>query len=373
MYRDPRYTFSCINLGIGSDPAEISPYLPTVFQHATLYSSMARSISGHCCVHLMINRRLSGGRGCSRTTVRRVILVLSLCQVIWSFGGVVIQWTPLSATTLMPLVLLASGALLAAMTPGYRLRLPSWRLRGEAVAFGVANGLTNILSAVAITMAGVGNASFAFASLPLWLVIVARPLVGDRVPTRVIPALGLGAAGIGLLLLSGRGSDSGDRVFLGLLVGVLAAVIGSVSALAGRRLVPKIGVDATAAWTMFAGGLVLTPLIDWSELGLLAWWMVPVLLLWTLAHFVLAPVLYNRSSIVAPAFVLAIATFVNPSAAPIWGAIFYGERVAPLAVAGLALALGANILLLVLMRGGRTIAEIDVPASDAMLPSRVVT
>lgn len=286
--------------------------------------------------------------------MRRPMLFLALCQVIWSFGGVVINWTPLSATTLMPLVLITAGLFLITLTPRHRLRLPSWRLRAEAVGFGVANGLCNVLSAVAITMAGVGNASFAFASLPLWLVLVARPLVGDRVPPRALPALGIGAAGIALLLLSGRGSESGDRVVLGLVIGILAAMVGSASALAGRRLVPRIGVDATAAWTMLVGGLVLMPLMDLRELQLLAWWMIPVLLVWTLTHFVLAPVLYNRSSVVAPAFVLAIATFVNPSVAPLWGALFYDERVSPLAVAGLVLALGANVLLMLMLRNQRT-------------------
>jgi drug/metabolite transporter, DME family len=284
--------------------------------------------------------------------MRRAILALVLCQVVWSFGGVVIQWTPLPVTTLMTLALLTSGLFLAVLTPRHRLRLPSWRLRCEAAGFGLANGATNVLSGVAVTMAGVGNASFAFASLPLWMVLVARPLVGDRVPLRAAPALAVGGGGIGLLLLSSRGSESGDRVLLGLLLALLAAVVGSASALAGRRLVPKIGVDATAAWTMLAGGIALVPLVDWPSLGQLAWWMFPVLLMWVAMHYVLAPVLYNRSSVVAPAFVMAVATFVNPSLAPVWGAIFYGERVAPLAVAGLALALGANVMLLLLLRSG---------------------
>ena len=74
--------------------------------------------------------------------MRRAILALVLCQVIWSFGGVVIQWTPLPVTTLMTLALLASGLFLAVMTPRHRLRLPSWRLRCEAAGFGLANGAT---------------------------------------------------------------------------------------------------------------------------------------------------------------------------------------------------------------------------------------
>lgn len=282
--------------------------------------------------------------------MRRAILILALCQVIWSFGGVVIRWAPLETTTLMPLVILFAGVFLAALTPRHRLKLPSWRLRAEAVGFGVANGLTNVLAATATTMAGVGNAAFAYASIPLWMVLVARPLVGDRVPARAVPALGIGALGITLLLLSGRGSDSGDKVFLGLLIGVAAAAIGSTSALAGRRLVPKVGVDAAATWTTLTAGIVLLPLLDWSSLLDPALWVWPVLVAWSLAHFVLAPVLYNRMSVVAPAFVMAVATFVNPSLAPVWGAIFYGERVAPLAVVGLLCALGANALLMVLMR-----------------------
>jgi drug/metabolite transporter (DMT)-like permease len=94
--------------------------------------------------------------------------------------------------------------------------------------------------------------------------------------------------------------------------------------------------------------------------------MVPVLLTWVALHYVLAPVLYNRSSVVAPAFVMAVATFVNPSLAPVWGAIFYGERVAPLAVAGLALALGANVMLLLLLRSGS--AQRSLPAVPVMEP-----
>ncbi|HBY46412.1 MAG TPA: hypothetical protein DEG70_09205, partial [Chloroflexi bacterium] len=285
--------------------------------------------------------------------VRRAILLLALCQVVWSFGGVIIRWEPLPPSTLMATALLISGSLLALLTPRHRLRLPSWRLRAEALGFGVANGATNLLMATAVTMAGIGNASFAFASLPLWMVLVARPLLGDRVPSRAIPALAIGAAGIGLLLLAGRGSESGDNVLGGLVIALVAAVIGSVGALAGRRLVPTVGVDATAAWTMLVGGLVLVPFADWRALGNLVWWVVPVLLVWVGAHYILAPVTYNRASVTAPAFVIAVATFVNPALSPVWGAIFYGERVTILAVGGLALALSANVLLLLTLRGAR--------------------
>lgn len=286
----------------------------------------------------------------------RAIVFLAFCQIIWSFSGVVIRWTTLPVTTLIPVSLLIAGGVLLTITPRKRMQLPSWRLRGEAIGFGVANGLTNILAGIAITMAGIGNASFAFASLPLWLVIVARPLVGDRVPLRATPALGLGGLGIVLLLLSSQGSDSGNQVLLGMSIALLAAVTGSVTALAGRRLVPSIGVQATAAWTMLSGGLALAPMIDPGALADLALWTVPVLLLWIGMHFIITPLLYNRMSIVAPAFVLAAATFINPSFAPVWGATFYGERVTLLAVAGLALALTANVLLMVLMRAPATTA-----------------
>lgn len=282
--------------------------------------------------------------------MRRAILFLALCQVVWSFGGVVIRWEPLPPSTLMTTALLLSGSLLALLTPRHRLRLPSWRHRAEAFGFGVANGATNLLMAAAITMAGIGNASFAYASLPLWMVLLARPLFGDRVPARALPALAIGGVGIGLLLAAGRGSESGENVFGGLLLALTAAIAGSVSALAGRRLVPAVGVDATAAWTMLTGGIVLIPFADWSALGSIVWWTVPVLLVWVGVHYILAPVTYNRASVAAPAFVIAVATFVNPALAPVWGAVFYGERVTLLAIAGLGLALGANVLLLLTLR-----------------------
>ncbi len=303
--------------------------------------------------------------------MRRAIVLLALCQVVWSFGGVVIRWEPLPPSTLMATALLLSGGFLALLTPRYRLRLPSWRHRAEAFGFGAANGATNALMAAAITIAGIGNASFAYASLPLWMVLLARPLLGDRVPTRAVPALALGGAGIGLLLVAGRGSESGDNVLGGLVLALIAAVAGSVAALAGRRLVPVAGVDATAAWTMLTGGVVLIPFADWSAMGGIVWWTIPVLLAWVGAHYILAPVTYNRASVTAPAFVIAVATFVNPALSPVWGGIFYGERVTPLAVAGLVLALGANALLLVTLRAAReapveeTVTDLDAAGTPA--------
>ncbi len=94
-----------------------------------------------------------------------------------------------------------------------------------------------------------------------------------------------------------------------------------------------------------------------------------MLLVWVGMHYVVAPVLYNRSSIVAPAFVMAVATFVNPSLAPVWGAAFYGESVAPLAVAGIGLAFGANFMLISLLRPrkaedvGVRVSPIDPPVA----------
>ena len=305
--------------------------------------------------------------------VRRAILLLALCQVVWSFGGVVIRWEPLPPSTLMTTALLLSGATRALFTPRRRLRLPGWRRRAEALGFGVANGATNALMAVAITMAGIGNAAFAYASLPLWMVLLARPLLGDMVPARAVPALAIGGARVGLLLLAGRGSEGGDNVLGGLVLALVAAVAGSVSALAGRRLVPAVGVDATATWTMLTGGLVLIPFADWGALGDIVWWTVPVLLAWVAAHYILAPVMYNRASVTAPAFVIAVATFVNPALSPVWGAVFYEERVTLLAVAGLALALGANVLLLLTLRARRvaaraTDAEPDVSPAGVAAP-----
>lgn len=293
--------------------------------------------------------------------MRRAIITLAICQAIWSFGGVVINWAPLSVITLMALTLLTSGIILCVITPRNRIWLPSWRLRGEAFGFGLANGACNVLTGIAITMAGVGNAAFAFATLPLWMVLIARPLVGDRVPLKAAPALAVGGFGIALLLLSGRGSDSGDQVMLGLVFGIASAIIGSASALAGRRLVPSCGIEAVAAWTMLSGGLVLLPFVDWSQLFAMSIWVALVLLLWISAHYILAPLLYNRSSVVAPAFVIAVATFVNPSLAPVWGAIFYSERVAPLALVGLALALGANVMLMLVIRASQAADTRNAP------------
>lgn len=297
--------------------------------------------------------------------MRRAILTLAFCQVIWSLGGVMLRWSPLPALTLVPLALTSAGCCLALASGRRRLRLPSWRLRAEAFGFGLANGSCNALIGVAVGLAGVGNAAFAYASVPLWMVLVARPLVGDRVPARALPALGVGAVGIALLLAGGRGSDAGERVTLGLTLALLAAIVGALSALGARRLVPRIGVEPLAAWTMLTGGLILAPFVEWDAFLDLAWWMLPLTAGWIGMHFIFAPVLYNRTAPHAPAFVLAAATFVNTALAPLWGALIFGERLALLSVAGVLLALGANALLLVILRAGadeRPAAPVEAPA-----------
>lgn len=280
----------------------------------------------------------------------RAALVLFFCQVIWSLGGVVITLEPLPVVNLMALALLSAGVVVGVAAGRRALSLASWRLRAEATGFGVANGLCNLLSGLAILLAGVGNAAFAIAATPLFIVIIARPLTGDRLPARAVPALLLGALGVGLLLAAGRGADGGQNVMLGLLCGLLAALLAAVSALGGRRLAPRIGVEAAVAWTLFIGGLSLLPFVEWRAFLDIAPLMLPLVAIWITGHFVIAPVLYTRAARIAPAFVLAAATFVNTALAPVWGALIFGERLLPLALAGVGLALAANVLLMLILR-----------------------
>ncbi len=192
----------------------------------------------------------------------------------------------------------------------------------------------------AVATAGVSIATLVALGLAPLLVAVGAAVLGHGRPDRATTAA-LAVALVGLVLLVGvsAGADAGDTVLLGALaaVGCAVAYAGVVLASAG---VPDGVPTTTAGFTL--GALLLTPVALVAGLDLTG----DPLALGTLVYLGVVPSalaygLFFTGVRTVPAAVASIVTLLEPLTATALATALLGERLAPTALAGGALMLGA--------------------------------
>src|SRR3954454_24906722 len=121
-----------------------------------------------------------------------------------------------------------------------------------------------------------GLAAVLVATVPLWMVLFAWPIDGDRPTRRTLGALGLGLVGVAVLV--GAGSGAGHAAGVLIVLGA-ACAWGLGSVLAGHLLLPRRALVA-AAIEMVAAGVMLLVVgavngdagrIRWSEVSAGSW------------------------------------------------------------------------------------------------------
>ncbi len=222
--------------------------------------------------------------------------------------------------------------------PG-RARLPGglrWRLVG--VGAGLAGYQVAYFAAVAT--AGVSIATLVALGLAPLLVSVGAALLGHGRPDRATGiALVVALAGLVLLVGVSAGGDGGDAVLLG----ALAAVGGAVAYASVVLLSAGVpgGVPTTTAG-FGIGAVLLTPVAVVAGLDSTGDPVALALLLYLGAvPSALAYGLFFTGVRTVPAAVASIVTLFEPLTATALAAVLLGERLAPTALAGGALMLGA--------------------------------
>jgi drug/metabolite transporter (DMT)-like permease len=80
----------------------------------------------------------------------------------------------------------------------------------------LAAGTTNAAFNWAVTLGDVVRVVLLFYLMPLWAVLLARPLLGERITPRALLQVGLALAGAALVLASGKASEGAATAGLGL-------------------------------------------------------------------------------------------------------------------------------------------------------------
>lgn len=290
-------------------------------------------------------------------TTDRSLLAVPLLALLWGLNwpavrialGEIAPWTLRAlgmgaAALLLFAIVLARGESLA-VPRGQRLRLALAGLLSIAgfnvlVAFAQLSGTTSRAAIVTFTM-------------PVWAILLAWPLLGERPDARRASALALGVAGLALLALPLLRAGDLPR-------GVLYSLAAGISWAAGTVLIKRWPVHAapmpSAAWQLLAGAAA-------ASAGMLAFEGVPVprmpgaaAALALAFHIVLAQALayYVWFEVVArlPAGVAALGTLLVPVVGVCGAMALLGERPSVFDLGGFALIIAAAALALLHRRSG---------------------
>ncbi|MER5873264.1 EamA family transporter [Streptomyces sp. NPDC002044] len=245
---------------------------------------------------------------------------------------------PLLATTLRAL---PGGLVLLAL--GRTLPVGVWWWR--APVLGVLNiGAFNFLLFVAAYRLPGGIAAMILSAQPVFVVILAALLLGERIRPVHALACALGTGGVVLLVFRGTASPDG--------VGVLAAVGGALCLASGITLTKRwgrpegVGLLTFTGWQLTAGGLALLPfwlLLEDLPDGLTGSNVIGFAYLVTLGA-VLSYVIWFRGIERLPAVAVSFLALGSPVVAALLGYFVKGQTLSALQIAGMAVILLAVVL-----------------------------
>jgi len=133
----------------------------------------------------------------------------------------------------------------------------------------------HVFVAYGLLIIGSGHASVLAFTMPLWAVLIERLVFGTRISRRNALALGLGVAGV--LVLLARGYAQVSQAPLGAALVLVAAIGWAIGTLIQKRRRTSLSSVAMAGWQILIGSLpmiAIMPVVEgvhWPQASTLAW------------------------------------------------------------------------------------------------------
>jgi drug/metabolite transporter (DMT)-like permease len=232
--------------------------------------------------------------------------------------------------------------------PGARSARPGWKawfagaVIGILLLFAGNGGVT-----VAETTLPSGLAAVLVATVPLWMIVFAWPVQGQRVTWRSAAGLVTGLAGVAILV----GGTAGGRLSGVLIVLGAAAAWGFGSVLGHRLPLPRQAMLAAAIEMLAGGAVLLAVAAGTGEFGRIRWASVPASSWLALAYLVLAGSIlaftaYGYALARLPLPTVSTYAYVNPVVAVLAGIVVLGERFTWREGLGAALVIASVVIIL---------------------------
>ncbi len=263
----------------------------------------------------------------------RVWLALATVYVVW---GSTYLGIDLAVRTMPPFLMaavrfLVAGAILYAWAVRRGDRTDRPTARHWLSAFLIAVPMLAVGNAAvgwAEQTLDTGTASLIIASVPLWMALLDRVFYAQRLARTIVIGLGVGFAGVGLLVAPGGAGGAGSRAGVVLVFGSLAWAIGSLYS--RRAQLPRRPLVA-AGMQMLAGGVALTAVAGASgEIGRVHPSQISLESWLGLGYLVVAGSLLGFTAYMwllreAPTSLVGTYAYVNPVVAVLLGTLLLGE------------------------------------------------
>jgi drug/metabolite transporter (DMT)-like permease len=148
-----------------------------------------------------------------------------------------------------------------------------WRSLALSSLFNVT--VWHVTVAYGLLVVGSGHGSVLAFTMPLWAVLLDRIVFGTPIGTRNAVALGLGVAGVLVLLV--RNFGTAENIPVGAALVLLAAIGWAIGTLIQKRRPTRLPTVALAGWQLLIGSLpmvAMVPILEgvhWPQASPLAW------------------------------------------------------------------------------------------------------
>lgn len=286
----------------------------------------------------------------------RAIALLALLTLVWGTNWMLFPMVTreISVWTFRAVSMVIAGVLLLAVARqrGASLALPA-RHRRVVIAAALAYlAVWNLASTYAARMIPSGQAALLGFTMPLWAALISFLVLKERLGGRMLVAMALGAAGVGLLM--SRSLEAYLQAPLGVALGLLAGIGWAAGTLLLKRGAVDIPATVLTGWQLLIAAVPIAVgawlLRDPAAAAPSAW-------TWALVLYIaLVPTAIGNLawfSIVGllPANVAGLSSILVPVVAMVAGALVHGEPLGLVQWAAMACCVGA--LALALLKPGR--------------------
>jgi drug/metabolite transporter (DMT)-like permease len=294
---------------------------------------------------------------------------LGACLINGSIG-VFVTYSSMPATLLVAVRMVFAGIVLGLVVAARRDWKALFADRGTTIRLvvcGLALAANLVSYFIAIRQTGVAVAIFLSYLAPLYVAFIAPHLEGGRTEGAVYAALGVGLAGMALILVPGLTGESVKLTPYGLFFAVFAGVMYTVYLIGGKQL-RRRNVHATTI--VFAMALLAAVVL--LPLGLLQ----STAAEFTVRNFAIAAFLGIVCTALTFSLVMdgmhfikvqhsAIMGYVEPVSAPVYALLILGQVPSLWTIAGGALIIGAGVIV---VRYGAAEIEPELPGFALVEP-----